>query len=257
MIMVDYEQIYQSLKACDMQSGDTVFLHSDAFFLAQIEGDDTKEKISLFFKVLDDIIGPDGTLVLPVFTYSFTKGEPFDVDQSPSTVGLLSEFFRKQQGVLRSRDPIFSVAAKGKYAKEFAESDIHNSFGENSSFGLLNRLNGSIVCLGCSFSRITFTHFVEQKLEVEYRYLKHFSGDIIQNNNTKRKTIQYLVRDTSFDTGVDLTLLKNILEEKSLLKKSLIGRASVYSITTSTFFNEANTLLRHNPYGLIGAGQKK
>ena len=73
--------------------------------------------------VLEEILGEDGTLVVPTFNYSFTQGDVFDIRHSPSSVCVISEYFRNRTGVVRSSDPIFSVAAKGRHANRFADSN--------------------------------------------------------------------------------------------------------------------------------------
>lgn len=255
MILIDAEKIISAFKECGVSSGDTVFLHCDAFFLAQISGSSTLEKMDFFFNVLDQLLGEHGTLILPTFTYSFTKGEEFNLEQTPSTVGLLTEYFRKREGVKRSKDPNFSIACSGRHKEKFINAPIHDTFGLDSIFGILYSQNAHIICLGCSFDRITYTHYVEEVLNVDYRYFKEFSGQIVDQSTKKEVKVHYFVRDTSFDTSVNLGLLKNILEEKSLLKKSTIGRASLFSVRAKDFFEEARVLLIQNKYGLIGAGK--
>jgi aminoglycoside 3-N-acetyltransferase len=255
MILTDVEKIIRAFEECGVSSGDTVFLHCDAFFLTQISGTSTLGKMELFFNVLDQLLSENGTLVLPTFTYSFTKGEEFNLEQTPSTVGLLTEYFRKREGVKRSKDPNFSIACSGRHKEKFINAPIHDTFGPDSIFGLLHHQNAHIMCLGCSLDRITFTHYVEEQLKVEYRYFKEFSGNVIEQSRTNFEKVNYFVRDTTFDTYVNLTLLKKTFEENKILKKSTIGRASLLSVSAMDFFEQAEELLRRNKYGLIKAGQ--
>jgi len=254
MTLINSVEILSAFEQCGVSVGDTVFLHCDAIFLAQIAGCSTLEKVNLFFDVLEGLLGEQGTLILPVFTYSFTKGENFNIDQTPSTVGMLTEYFRKRKGVKRSKDPNFSIACTGRYLDEFINAPIHDTFGVDSTFGLLYRLNAHIICLGCSMDRITFTHFVEEQLQVSYRYFKKFNGTIVEQQRTYFETINYFVRDNSIDTKTNLALLKKALEESELIKKSTIGRASLLSVSARDFFQQAKKLLKENKYGLIGEG---
>lgn len=45
-----------------------------------------------------DIIGKNGTLIMPVFSYSFCKNEIYDKLYSKGKVGVLNEFFRLSGG---------------------------------------------------------------------------------------------------------------------------------------------------------------
>lgn len=254
MTLIGIEEIKKAFNECGVSSSDTVFLHCDAFFLSQLSGETTLEKVDLFFNILDQLLGKNGTLILPTFTYSFTKGEEFNLEKTPSSVGLLTEYFRKRKGVGRSKDPNFSIACSGRNKKQFISAPIHDTFGPESIFGILHHQNAHIICLGCSLDRITYTHYVEEMLNVDYRYFKDFNGQIVDHGINKDEKVSYFVRDISFDTVVNLGLLKNILEKKSLIKKSSIGRASLLSVRAKDFFEEAKGLLIENKYGLIGAG---
>jgi aminoglycoside 3-N-acetyltransferase len=255
MNIIDADKIISAFKECGVSSGDTVFLHCDAFFLAQISGTSTLGKMDFFFNILDQLLSESGTLVLPTFTYSFTKGEEFNLEETPSTVGLLTEYFRNREGVKRSKDPNFSIACSGRYMEQFINAPYYDTFGPDSIFGLLHRQNAHIICLGCSLDRITFTHYVEEQLKVDYRYFKEFSGNVIEQSRTNLEKVNYFVRDTSFGTVINLTLLKKTLEEKKILKKSTMGRSSLLSVSAIDFFEQAKDLLRSNKYGLIEAGQ--
>ena len=43
-------------------------------------------------------VGDKGTLIIPTFSYSFSKNQIFDVKNTKSTTGALSENFRKSSG---------------------------------------------------------------------------------------------------------------------------------------------------------------
>lgn len=255
MTLIGIEEIVKAFDECGVASGDTIFLHCDAFFLSQLSGETTLEKVDLFFNILDELLGKNGTLILPTFTYSFTKGEEFNLEKTPSSVGLLTEYFRKRKGVNRSKDPNFSIACSGRNTEQFISAPTHDTFGPDSIFGLLHSQDAHIICLGCSLDRITYTHYVEEMLNVDYRYFKEFSGQIVEHGRNKEIKVDYFVRDTSFDTAVNLGLLKSVLEKRSLIKKSSIGRASLLSVRAKDFFEQAKILLIQNKYGLIGAGQ--
>ena len=67
----------------------------------------------------------DGLLVFPTHTWKTVNGDNFiyDPESEESCCGLLSELFRRREGVLRSVHPTHSVAALGKNAAEYIKSD--------------------------------------------------------------------------------------------------------------------------------------
>ena len=171
----------------------------------------------MLFDAFDEVLSSSGTLIMPSFTYSATKNEPFDVENTPSTVGDLSEYFRKMDDVIRSSDPNFSVLARGLRAKDFSNVSVDDAFGPDSAFGLVNKLNAWLVCLACSLDRITFTHFVEQKVGVKYRYTKKFPFEIVKSSLTRTGQTKYYVRDLTIDSTINLSGLKEILTKKTMI----------------------------------------
>ena len=119
---------------------DVVMLHGNAGVAAQLPNLENKDALNYLIKQLLKYFEDQGTLVVPTFSYSFTKKEDYDIIHSKSRVGQFSESFRKFPGVVRSRHPIFSVASIGRYALEFKNSFINDCFGKGSAFDLLNKL---------------------------------------------------------------------------------------------------------------------
>ena len=126
---------------------------------------------------------------------------------TPSTVGDLTEYFRKLPDVLRSKDPNFSVAALGAKAEEFANANVSDAFGPGSFFELLDHYNAWIACIACSMDRITFTHYVEQLLCVGYRYFKKFYYTVIHAGEISSGTQKYFARTLESRPDIDLSLI--------------------------------------------------
>ena len=246
--------IIDSFRKCGIQPGSVLMLHTDSIFLAQTRPMPKEDRYALFFEVLDEVIGPEGTNIIPTFTYSATNDEPFIIEETPSTVGGFTEYFRKQPGVLRSKDPIFSVATRGAKAKEFAHAEVGDAFGAKSVFGLLDRYNAWIACLACSLDQITYTHYIEQNFGVDYRYFKYFQYVIHKNKKVDKGLIRYFVRDLSRQTNLKLDYLKKRLKITKVLKEASIGRFSLNCIKSFKFKAEANNLLQQNNNSLILEG---
>ncbi|NND69259.1 MAG: hypothetical protein HKN19_16835, partial [Halioglobus sp.] len=81
-------------------------------------------------QALIEYCGPERTLVMPAFNFGAEgqgarealKNDPrFDLRRTPSTMGLLTELFRRSRGVLQSRHPVYRVAALGPRARELVQ----------------------------------------------------------------------------------------------------------------------------------------
>ena len=107
-----------------------------------------------------------GLLVLPSHTWdNVRKNNPvMDVLHTPTCVGVLTEMFRKREGVHRSLHPTHSVAAFGKDAKDFVAGDekMNTPCGEGGAYYKLWELDTQILLIGVNFTTNTFIHGIEE-----------------------------------------------------------------------------------------------
>ena len=161
----------------------------------------------------------------------------------------MSESFRKYEGVVRSRNPIFSVCSFGKYKKDFEYSCINDCFGENSCFGLLHSYGGKLINIACNFE-VTYLHYVEQKKIFLIGILKNLMGkfwimekeDLLKQDILLEKKINY---------SMDLDKLKKKLIKENKFFVSKFGRFFFTSVSCNDFFKFSEKLLEENEYSLI------
>jgi aminoglycoside 3-N-acetyltransferase len=86
-----------------------------------------------------------------------------DVRRTPSMMGLLSEAFRRSQGVHRSLSPSHPLVAWGADAETFlaGHERTDEPFGPDSPFARLLTREAWILGLDVPFASFTFTHHVE------------------------------------------------------------------------------------------------
>jgi len=108
----------------------------------------------------------NGLLVLPSHTWSNvnTNNPVMDVLHTPTCVGILTELFRKQPGVLRSLHPTHSLAAVGADAETFLDGEEHiqTPCGKGGAYYRLWERNAQILLIGVNFTRNTFIHGMEE-----------------------------------------------------------------------------------------------
>ena len=126
------------------------------------------------------------TVVMPTFTFSFCNGKSYDPLTSKSRMGALNEFFRKQDGVIRSNDPLMSVALKGKDTYLATNVGTH-SISDGSTFDMIHHKSGvKFLFIGPRIGDcLTYMHYLEWLFDVDYRYIRHFIGEIIDNGTSK------------------------------------------------------------------------
>jgi aminoglycoside 3-N-acetyltransferase len=248
--MINKEIIYKTLSDLGLSSNDIVMIHGDAGPAAQIVSTDGENKLTEFIRILVSYFS-NGTILVPSFSYSFTKNEPFDPLLTKSEVGLFSESFRNYTDIARTSHPIFSFSIYGKDKQKFIDTSLTDCFGTGTIFDEFYKKNGKILCLGCSLDRATFIHYVEQQLGVPYRYFKNFKGEVFLNGTKHKITTQYFVRDLRIDATTDLSLLKDNAMRTNNLIKSNLGRFPISCISSYDFYRIAKDLYDSDPYSLI------
>lgn len=213
------ETLQHRWKSSGLSEGDTVLIHSN---IKRTLVEYRRNKISIsprdILESFLDVIGQKGTLILPLFNFDFAKGVPFDMRNSESHMGALTEVGRKFSGAVRTGHPIYSFAIIGYKASEFDGIDNVSGYAEDSPFGVLKRLNGKIGSLDLEDQNsMTFYHHVEEINRVDYRYFKTFSGDYTElSGKTKNKKYDLYVRDIERGVMTDVNPAGELLWEAGL-----------------------------------------
>ena len=135
------------------------------------------------------------TVCMPTFTFSFCNGLDYNPATSASRMGVLNEFFRKQEGVIRSADPLMSVALLGE-DQDLVTGVGHVSCGDNSTFDKLrHRDNVKFLFLGPKIGDcLTYMHYMEWLYSVDYRYNRVFRGNVTIGDKTSVEEYALFVR---------------------------------------------------------------
>ena len=163
------EDVAPFLARLGVREGDVLCVHSSFDALASFEGASPLAVV----RMLQRTVGQRGTLIMPTLPFEgsaieYAAGDPvFDVRQTPSRMGLLSELFRRMPGVRRSLHPTHSAAVWGARA-EAMTADHHRAetpCGRPSPYAGLLDHEGRILFLGVDVSAMTFFHTAEELLE--------------------------------------------------------------------------------------------
>lgn len=179
------EKLKQDLSALGIRTGDVVLMHSSYKSLGGVENGAQE-----FFATFLDLLGPEGTLIVPVLSYrTVNVAQPvFDRNNTPSCVGYLSEYFRTQvPGVVRSMHPTHSCCLYGKLAQQMAEGhELDDTpVGPHSPFARLPLFNGKILMLGCGTACNTSMHGVEETAQPPYLFSDNMRVDYILHDGDR------------------------------------------------------------------------
>lgn len=134
-------------------------------------------------------------IIMPTFTFSFCNKQDYNPATSASKMGALNEYFRKQPDVIRSIDPLMSVALLGDDV-DLVKGVGHCSCGENSTFDKLHhRENVKFLMFGPKIGYcLTYMHYLEWLYGVDYRYNRTFVGNIQNGDKEWHDEYQLFVR---------------------------------------------------------------
>ena len=180
-----------------IENGDSVLLHSDIRrLLFDLKSNGIKLDLKLIIDSFLNCIGENGTLLIPLFNFGFANGETFDINSTPSKMGILSEYFRRNYNIIRTGHPMYSFGVVGSKKNKFLDLDNYSGYGKDSPFGILRDIKGKIAILDLDDQHsMTFYHYIEEINNVKYRYFKKFSGNYIDKNQKKiKKTYCLFVR---------------------------------------------------------------
>jgi aminoglycoside 3-N-acetyltransferase len=242
------QDISNALRRVGIKTGDNIFVHSNMGFFGRLKDAKTeKEYYAIFKKAIFEVIGYEGTLIVPTFSYSFCWNNSFDRLKTPGVCGFLSEQVRLDPEAERSGDANFSIAAIGKNALFFTKSSPKHSFGPDSFWDRFFQKEG-IICNFNFDAGSTFIHFVERSLNVSYRFDKKFEGLSIENGIPEQKEFFHFVYDLEKpEDEPDFTRFDEISKQRMIAKTADIGKGQIVAISSRDTFTLIEELLRNNP----------
>ena len=247
------ESLISALIDIGIKKGDIIFSHSNIGYLGIPEGECTVENAcSTILKAFLEVIGNEGTLCVPTFTYSFSQNKIFDPDITNSDCGIFTEYIRKHPNSYRSEDPCVSVSAIGKDAKRLTENIPVNAYGDNCFFNRFHRLNGKICNMNFDAGS-TFIHYFERKLKVPYRFDKTFSGTMIKCNKSYKRNSTIWVRYLTDGTSPKFEPFDLLAKKKHYYKTAKIGRGMIGSITVEDTYHLIKETISKRPWFLTEA----
>ena len=173
-----HKLIIKDLIKLGVRPGGVLLVHSSLHSLGNFPN-----KANIIIDSLLQTLGKNGTLLMPALSYEAATVENpnFEVNDTPSCVGALTEIFRNKDNVLRSVHPTHSVCGLGHMAKDILKSHVNDTTpcGDNSPYFKLKELKGQILFLGCGLSSNTTMHAIEELVEPPYLF-----GDFVKFNIT-------------------------------------------------------------------------
>ena len=244
------KQFKSDLEKLGVKSGDSIMIHCSYKSLgAKISPED-------FYSSIMEILGENGTLIMPAFSYDYInyKNPVFDKASTPSCVGFLPEFFRtKVNGVKRSLHATHSCCVTGKntdYLIKDHEKDL-TPVGENSPISKLPKISGKILILGSHPDHNTALHGVEEKGNAPYIFSPDVKIDyVLKDGETQiRQTAlrHYFNRD-GYKYTQEYARIIDLLNEGTEYTKGKVLNADCYLFDAKALWDKGVEKIKQNPY---------
>jgi len=246
------QEIVNALLKVGLQKNDNVFSHSNLGFFGKLKDCTDKDCYCNAFKdAFFQVIGEEGTLVVPTFSYSYCWNTVYNKEETLGTCGIFSEFIRNHPDSFRSDDPNFSYTALGKNAEYFTKDCPPNPFGKDSFWERFLLKNG-IICNLNFDAAATLTHYVERELKVPYRFDKAFEGMSVKGGKLEKSTFYHFVRDEKNpDVYPDFIKFDKKAKELGFAKVANLGRGQVVCISSKKSVELIKNEIKKNPHFLI------
>ncbi|SDF60168.1 aminoglycoside 3-N-acetyltransferase [Fontibacillus panacisegetis] len=222
----------------------TLLMHSSMKSIGEVEGgaDTVLDALSEYMQ--------EGLLVLPTHTWSYINAENprFEVESSPSCVGILPELFRQRSGVIRSIHPTHSVAALGEDAASFVEGAERwdTPCHRESPWGRLLDREATIMLVGVDLRRNTFIHGIEEWVDIPGRLTDgHEQLYAVLGDGTEISVPSR--RHCGLPWSEHFWKVEGVLEQQGAIHKARFGDADTWVCDTVKMTSILSDMLRQNP----------
>ncbi len=256
----DKERLKNALIQLGIKRGDTLFVHSSFSTFNGFQGSPQD-----VIDCLIDVLGGNGNLLMPSMQYrsssyeQLQRNELFDVRKTFSKMGLITEIFRRKEGVLRSLHPTHAVLAWGKDAARIVDGHEKCLYpcGTHTPFDKFRSLNGKVLFFDVTFNTFTFIHHIEDLIKNELpfqRYRKELITAKVLDFEGKEITVSTYVFSDDAVRRRRPGLLKKHLLKKDLIRKKRIGRTTLMLVTAEDAVQCSYEMLAKKDYFYEGFG---
>ena len=237
---LDKNYIKEQLIKVGLKKGDSVLVHSQLLKVG-IPEEDVFDLGKYYLDIILEIIGDDGELVLPAFTYSYCKNKVFSPLKDMSSVSSLANTCIRNHIGYRTLDPIFSYVIVNPESAEQRFSNVSFDL-ENGMAGYLSKKNAKYLMIG---DLIYFTLLLacEQQLHTYNRFMKKFSGITKINDTEIHSDCYYYCRRYCDNTILYLSKLTRIVVDPLVsagkVKYESFGNSHLYYCTDVNIMMDA------------------
>ena len=251
METISKEDIKKALTAVGLDRGQVVFTYSDLSKPGRVENVQSRDEFcQVYLDSILKIIGSEGTLVVPTYT---TQVARFDIEfvweETPTPMGVFSEFVRCHPESLRSVHPINSVCAIGADKEFICSNNGTNNFGWASPFQRMLLKKAKILTIGLESGYVVgIAHHLEAACCLPYVYNKLLKWSPIVNGEKDTRQYFATLRYLDLDVKYDLTAWVKHMRRLGGVNSVRLGGSWVHFSDYERVFTEGAKMLKDNPY---------
>ena len=247
----DLKSAYQQI---GISRGRTVLLKTDIRLLGLFDSKNDGNVLQAHFDVLSELIDLSvGTLVVCTSSTNLCNTKiPFDIRNTPSERGVLTEFIRKLPSSIRSFHPFYSYAAIGRDAETIVLDVSRHAFGFETPKERLVDADALCVSVGLpARSTCTIVHHVEFWIGVPYRYTKEFLHPVIRNDGAISYELFYMYvyyRQCEIKRNRGVKIFQEFYNAGYDVAEVKLGRGRIYSYSLSDFYKSTMHAFKNDIY---------
>lgn len=214
--------------------------------------------------ILKALVGSDGTLCMPTHPlYADDPGYLFDKSdlvlrysprRTPSSVGLLTELFRRDANSMRSAHPLSSLTARGPDAASLLRDNLNSReplpHGIDSGYYRFCREGGTVLGLGLDLLKfLTILHVAEEVRDADWPvpgffYRRRF---LVESEKGWREV---LVRERrpEFVRGLSHRRLRRDLLAEGVLRETQVDGVRIDTVDSKSFLEFIMEKQKESPY---------
>lgn len=225
------EDLVNDLIKAGVKSGDTLLVHSSLSKIGYVE-----EGPKTVVEALLDVVGTEGNLLMPNspnagLQLEYIRSiESFDVQNTPSALGAITEYFRKLPEAKRSAHPTEPVSCIGPDAEYFVSEHFGEltPYTEKSPFYKVSEKGGKILYLGVTLDNAgTNLHTLEDAVD-DFKFPVYYD-EVFEVNvvlpDGKTKTMKTKVHNPEQSKKRKCDQLIPLFESEGVMKEVKIGEA--------------------------------
>lgn len=246
------ETFVRQLKELGFAPGATIYLHSSMDALTRRVRSLTPFQL---INLLKDMMGEGGTLLMPTFPFTGSqyhyvqRQKVFNVNRTPSQVGLFTELFRRSEGVIRSFHPTHPVAAWGRHSKELvAEHHLGTAFGEKSPVCKMQQYDGLMAGLGVTPKYCFTLYHVAEELHPTTRAMQYSSDSFEMTIIHAENPLPYHVIPLRPDLRRRYGRADRILRKEGILSYFTVKGLEFSVTNVGSFLSRSMELIDANMY---------